>query len=404
MGNRSVALYTRPSSGAITTRYFLHDHQGSVAEITDSSGGFHVGESFGAFGARRDAADWDGPVGAGDEAAIADATPRGYTFHSNLDGSALIHMNGRVADGLSGRFLSPDPYVPYPGNTQSFNRFSYVHNNPLTFTDPSGFTLEFDWPDIDGAMSLSFRWSKRSGSRHRVPPVVFGCFVPSAEACYGKAGSSKLLDMIFDILGGPLPGYGQYDDLVLYYTDPTGFGRFENEIILVQDIATGVFYEFILLPIEEAAEGRLLSAACKFVKLCRIAERWGGKVVDYVFDKGKRYLRREIDDLTQRVEIPRSRYPEGAAHVEAAQAAGHPSRLTIDRPGTPANRSAAQAGHERPQGMDLDEYPPAMFREGGAGASVRPMTPAQNRGMGACIGNQCRGLPDGTQVDIVVVD
>jgi hypothetical protein len=52
--------------------------------------------------------------------------------------------------------------------------------------------------------------------------------------------------------------------------------------------------------------------------------------------------------------------------------------------------------------MDLDEYPPAMFSEGGAGASVRPMTRAQNRGMGACIGNQCRGLPDGTQVDIVV--
>ena len=54
--------------------------------------------------------------------------------------------------------------------------------------------------------------------------------------------------------------------------------------------------------------------------------------------------------------------------------------------------------------MDLDEYPPAMFREGGSGASVRPMTPSQNRGMGACIGNQCRGLPDGTQVDIIVVE
>jgi hypothetical protein len=32
------------------------------------------------------------------------------------------------------------------------------------------------------------------------------------------------------------------------------------------------------------------------------------------------------------------------------------------------------------------------------------MTPAQNRGMGSCIGNQCRGVPDGSQVEIVVVD
>jgi RHS repeat-associated protein len=116
-----------------------------------------------------------------------------------------------------------------------------------------------------------------------------------------------------------------------------------------------------------------------------------------------------IDDVgegivAKKVEVPRSRYPEGAAHIEDAQAAGHPSTLTIDRAGTAANRDAAQAGQTRVQGMDLDEYPPAMFREGGAGASVRPMTPAQNRGMGACIGNQCRGLPDGTPVQVIVVD
>jgi hypothetical protein len=110
----------------------------------------------------------------------------------------------------------------------------------------------------------------------------------------------------------------------------------------------------------------------------------------------------DVSDGTPKIEIPRSKYPEGAKHVEDAQAAGHPSRLTIDRAGTASNRSAAQAGQERQPGMDLDEYPPAMFSEGGAGASVRPMTRAQNRGMGACIGNQCRGLPDGTQVDIVV--
>jgi hypothetical protein len=51
----------------------------------------------------------------------------------------LNHMNGRVEDAITGRFLSPDPYVNAPGNTQGWNRYSYVNNNPLTFVDPTGF-------------------------------------------------------------------------------------------------------------------------------------------------------------------------------------------------------------------------------------------------------------------------
>jgi hypothetical protein len=35
--------------------------------------------------------------------------------------------------------MSADPYVDEPMNTQAFNRYSYVRNNPLTFTDPNGF-------------------------------------------------------------------------------------------------------------------------------------------------------------------------------------------------------------------------------------------------------------------------
>jgi filamentous hemagglutinin len=54
-------------------------------------------------------------------------------------------------------------------------------------------------------------------------------------------------------------------------------------------------------------------------------------------------------------------------------------------------------------GMDRNEYPPAMFKEGGQGSSVRPVTPGDNRGAGACVGAQCRGLPNGASVDVKVV-
>jgi hypothetical protein len=48
-------------------------------------------------------------------------------------------MNARVYDPDIGRFLSPDPTVPYTHNPQSFNRYSYVQNNPLNRFDPDGF-------------------------------------------------------------------------------------------------------------------------------------------------------------------------------------------------------------------------------------------------------------------------
>lgn len=68
-------------------------------------------------------------------------TKRGYTLHEHLDSIGLVHMNGRVYDPLVGRFMSADPNVFYPENQQDFNRYSYVHNNPLSFVDPSGFAL-----------------------------------------------------------------------------------------------------------------------------------------------------------------------------------------------------------------------------------------------------------------------
>ncbi len=102
------------------------------------------------------------------------------------------------------------------------------------------------------------------------------------------------------------------------------------------------------------------------------------------------------------VTISSSRYPETAAHIKDAQADGQPSTLTVERDGAKSRRRKALKGKRSHQGTDRDEYPPAMFEEGGAGSSVRNINPSDNRGAGACIGAQCRGLPNGTRVDIKV--
>jgi RHS repeat-associated protein len=67
--------------------------------------------------------------------------PRGYTSHEHLDKLGLIHMNGRVYDPELGRFLSADPLIQFPESTQGFDRYAYVGNSPLSYTDPSGHGL-----------------------------------------------------------------------------------------------------------------------------------------------------------------------------------------------------------------------------------------------------------------------
>jgi RHS repeat-associated protein len=67
---------------------------------------------------------------------------RGFTGHEHLPQFNLINMNGRLYDPTISRMLSPDNYVQDPTHTQSYNRYSYVLNNPLKYTDPSGWILK----------------------------------------------------------------------------------------------------------------------------------------------------------------------------------------------------------------------------------------------------------------------
>jgi RHS repeat-associated protein len=134
----SSIIVSRQSSGTNSVNYVTSDHLGSSSAITNGSGGILVNSSFGAFGARR-GSNWTGSPSAGDWTAIASTTRRGFTEHSMLDNLNLTHMNGRVYDQLLGRFVSADSHIGEPGNTQNYNRYSYVYNNPLSAIDPSGF-------------------------------------------------------------------------------------------------------------------------------------------------------------------------------------------------------------------------------------------------------------------------
>ena len=137
---KPVTVISRTTAGAVNVRSLLLDHQGSISSIiTDSTGVALVGESFTAYGSRREASTWTGAPTSGELTTMNGVTREGYTFQTVLGSMGLNHMNGRIEDSVTGRFLSADPYGSQPANTQSWNRYSYVNNNPLTLVDPTGF-------------------------------------------------------------------------------------------------------------------------------------------------------------------------------------------------------------------------------------------------------------------------
>jgi len=61
-----------------------------------------------------------------------------FTGQREMTGLGIYHFNARFYSPKLGRFLSADTIVPNPANPQDLNRYSYVRNNPLRYTDPSG--------------------------------------------------------------------------------------------------------------------------------------------------------------------------------------------------------------------------------------------------------------------------
>lgn len=158
-----AAVFVQQGSGNDTMYYVIQDHLGNISavinEVTDSIQYF----SYSAWGQPRNPGDWTENF----EAELF--TDRGFTGHEHLLEFNLINMNGRVYDPVVGRFLSPDPFIAHI-NPNGFNRYSYVSNNPLRFTDPTGF---LDRPERT-ALSAYPNTTPEGGPIIRNAPPHFG--------------------------------------------------------------------------------------------------------------------------------------------------------------------------------------------------------------------------------------
>jgi RHS repeat-associated protein len=121
--------------GVDSLYYTYSDIQGNLLAVTDAAGTRKQRYAYDPWGLRRNPIDWSKR-----DSRSKFIFARGYTLHEHLDDFGLINMNGRMYDPLMAQFLSPDPIIQAPGNWQNYNRYAYCMNNPLMYTDPSGYS------------------------------------------------------------------------------------------------------------------------------------------------------------------------------------------------------------------------------------------------------------------------
>jgi RHS repeat-associated protein len=137
-----VAEYGTQGEGNGGVSYVLQDWQGSVRASVNANGFIQARFDFTAFG---EEINLNVGLRSIEQGYSGDATTRqGYGL-TEKDSSGLNHTWFRKNENRVGRWTSPDPYKGSMnlGNPQSFNRYSYVQNEPIGFVDPSGLLLIF---------------------------------------------------------------------------------------------------------------------------------------------------------------------------------------------------------------------------------------------------------------------
>ncbi|WP_299491924.1 FG-GAP-like repeat-containing protein [uncultured Shewanella sp.] len=161
------AMQTYYSNGNAMLRWLYKDHLGSIIAITNDSGELVKRFSYDVFGQQTEIVPTESErIAHYERSALSSlllaeisANTRGYTGHEpvDIDGDKrIIHMNGRMYDAALGRMLQADPVVQSPSNLQNYNAYSYVLNNPLNATDPSGYFFK---KLLKGVMKVTGMWA-----------------------------------------------------------------------------------------------------------------------------------------------------------------------------------------------------------------------------------------------------
>ena len=180
-----VQNYNNGSLASRATYYLQTDYQGSIIAAYNSNGSLYKRFAYDPWGRRRAGDNWTNY-----QTSTETLITRGYCGHEHLDDFGTINMNGRIYDPRLGRFLSPDPYVQAPYNSQNYNRYAYCWNNPLKYTDPDG-----EWIHIligavvGGVINLAANWNNCDGFWEGAAAFCVGAGAGALTAVTGGATS-----------------------------------------------------------------------------------------------------------------------------------------------------------------------------------------------------------------------
>ena len=125
--NLSFGYCGVPTQTSGETRYYHADAIGSTRLLTDAAGTIVTRHDFLAFGEEPSAA--------------AVSNVRRFAGKERDVETGFDYFGARYYASGSGRFTTVDPMVPFQASLrdpQLWNRYAYVRNNPLRYTDPDG--------------------------------------------------------------------------------------------------------------------------------------------------------------------------------------------------------------------------------------------------------------------------
>lgn len=138
----------------------------------------------------------------------------------------LYYYNARYYDPELGRFISADTIVPNPHDPQDLNRYSYVGNNPLKYTDPTGhLKLGSIFKKVVGAIVGIVVTVLTGGSGLAILPGIWAAVAGGAAGGAVSAavnGGNILKGAIFGAIGGAITGGAFYGagEIMKGVTDP----------------------------------------------------------------------------------------------------------------------------------------------------------------------------------------
>jgi RHS repeat-associated protein len=121
------------ASSGVSTYHYHVDHLGTPRQVTNSASVIIGGHDYLPFGPEVTRTTINEP-------ALQDLKFTGHERDEARDRPPIDYMHARYYEPRLGRFLSVDPTWESAdlGTPQSWNRYSYVRNNPVNMTDPDG--------------------------------------------------------------------------------------------------------------------------------------------------------------------------------------------------------------------------------------------------------------------------